>query len=191
MPFYLNAGLAVSDDGGETFRRVSDAPLLDRSAVDPFLTASPWVLVENGTWRMWYVSGTGWCDSPNGPTHRYHIKYAESSDGVTWKRHGVVAIDYASPSEYAFGRPCVVYDAGLYRMWYWYRGAAYRIGYAESPDGISWTRKDHESVIGVSETGWDSDMVTYPHVFKLDDRWQMLYNGNGYGRTGFGLATCT
>jgi hypothetical protein len=191
VPFYLNAGLAVSDDGGETFRRVSDAPLLDRSAVDPFLTASPWVVVENGTWRMWYVSGTGWGDGPNGPTHRYHIKYAESSDGVTWKRNGVVAIDYASPSEYAFGRPCIVYDAGLYRMWYSYRGAAYRIGYAESPDGIAWTRKDNESVIGVSKTGWDSDMVTYPHVFKLDDRWQMVYNGNGYGRTGIGLATST
>jgi predicted GH43/DUF377 family glycosyl hydrolase len=100
-----------------------------------------------------------------------------------------VVIDYSSPSEYAFGRPCVVYDAGLYRMWYSYRGAAYRIGYAESTDGIAWTRKDTDNVIGVSETGWDSDMVTYPHVFKLDDRWQMLYNGNGYGRTGIGLAT--
>jgi hypothetical protein len=191
VPFYLNAGVAVSDDGGETFRRVSEAPLLDRSRVDPFLTASPWVLIENSTWRMWYVSGTGWCDTPTGPAHRYHIKYAESSDGVTWRRDGVVAIDYASPSEYAFGRPCVVYDAGLYRMWYSYRGTAYRIGYAESLDGISWTRKDADCVIGVSETGWDSEMVSYPHVFKLGDRWQMLYNGNGYGRTGIGLATAT
>jgi predicted GH43/DUF377 family glycosyl hydrolase len=191
VPFYLNAGVAVSDDGGETFRRVSEAPLLERSSVDPFLTASPWVLVDNGTWRMWYVSGTGWSESPNGPLHHYHIKYAESSDGVTWKRHGVVAIDYGSPSEYAFGRPCVVYDSGLYRMWYSYRGGAYRIGYAESPDGIAWTRKDDDCVIDVSETGWDSEMVTYPHVFKLGDRWQMLYNGNGYGRTGIGLATST
>ena len=189
VPFYLNAGLAVSEDGGETFRRVSDAPLLDRSSVDPFLTASPWVLVDGGTWRMWYVSGTGWADGSNGRTPRYHIKYAESSDGVAWKRHGVVAIDYASPSECAFGRPCVVNDAGRYRMWYSYRGDAYRIGYAESRDGLSWTRIDDECVIGVSENGWDSEMVTYPLVFKLDDRWQMLYNGNGFGRTGIGLAT--
>lgn len=191
VPFYLNAGLAVSEDGGDTFRRVSDAPLLDRSSVDPFLTASPWVLVDGGTWRMWYVSGTGWCPGPKGPTHRYHIRYAESSDGLTWKRDGVVAIDYASPSEYAFGRPCVVYDAGRYRMWYSYRGASYRIGYAESSDGLSWTRMDNDCVVGVSESGWDSEMVTYPHVFKLDDRWHMLYNGNGFGQSGIGLATST
>jgi hypothetical protein len=189
VPFYLNAGLALSEDGGLSFRRISTAPLLDRSSVDPYLTASPWVLVENGFWRMWYVSGTEWQSSPGAPRHRYHIKYAESPDAIHWDRRNVVCIDYKSPAEYAFGRPCVVNDGGRYRMWYSYRGPAYRMGYAESDDGLVWTRMDAERVIDVSDDGWDSEMVTYPLVVRNGSRWQMLYNGNRYGRTGIGLAT--
>jgi hypothetical protein len=188
VPFYLNAGLAVSEDGGRSFRKYSPAPLLDRTSVDPYLTASPWVLIENGMWRMWYVSGTEWTDSAAGPRHRYHIKYAESFDGIQWDRRGVVCVDFSSPDEYAFGRPCVVPDAGRYRMWYSYRGPAYRIGYAESGDGIVWTRMDHESGLAVSDTGWDSEMATYPLVLSHRNRLHMLYNGNGYGRSGIGLA---
>jgi predicted GH43/DUF377 family glycosyl hydrolase len=191
VPFYLNVGLARSDDGGLSFRKISPAPVLDRSSVDPYLTASPWVLVENGTWRMWYVSGTEWADSPTGPIHRYHIKYAESSDGLRWDRRGVVCIDYGSPDEHAFGRPCVVRDGDRYRMWYSYRGSHYRIGYAESTDGIAWTRMDMENVLSVSDTGWDSEMVTYPLIISHHNRMHMLYNGNGYGRTGIGLAQST
>ena len=189
VPFYLHAGLAVSDDGGLSFRRVSTAPLLDRVAVDPFLSASPWVLVDNGVWRMWYVSGTAWEDGASGPRHRYHIKYAESADGVRWIRQGVICIDYASPEEYAFGRPCVVKDASGYRMWYSFRGQAYRLGYAESPDGLVWTRRDDAHVLPASAEGWDSEMVAYPLVTGPADRRVMLYNGNDFGRTGIGLAT--
>ena len=47
VPFYLGIGCAVSDDGGATFRKVSASPVLGRTAVDPFLTASPSILVEN------------------------------------------------------------------------------------------------------------------------------------------------
>jgi hypothetical protein len=188
VPFYLNTGLACSDDGGLTFQRVSPAPLLDRNAVDPYLTASPWVIVENGTWRMWYVSGTEWTDEAEGPRHRYHIKYAESRDGLRWERSGIVCLDYRSAEEYAFGRPCVLRDGNLYRMWYSYRGPSYRIGYAESPDGIVWTRRDSTNVVPTSESGWDSEMTTYPVVVQRGGRLYMLYNGNDYGRTGIGLA---
>ena len=189
VPFYLQAGLAISDDGGQHFRRQSDAPLLDRSDVDPLLTASPWVLIDGGVWRMWYVSGTSWRAARSGPEHFYHIRYAESRDGITWLRRGRVAIDFRSPEEHAFGRPCVVKDGNRYRMWYSYRGDAYRIGYAESGDGVDWTRMDSVNVIGVSDDGWDSEMVTYPCVVRKDDAWWMLYNGNSYGRTGIGWAT--
>ena len=188
VPFYLNAGVAVSDDEGRTFRRHSAAPLLDRNAVDPYLTASPWVLVESGIWRMWYVSGTQWRERPNGPQHSYHIKYAESADGTTWRRSGLACIDYGSPNEHAFGRPCVIRDAGRYRMWYSFRGDAYRIGYAESTDGIRWQRMDAEAGIDVSADGWDSEMLTYPVVWRHGTQLFMVYNGNGYGRTGVGLA---
>ena len=189
VPFYFYAGLAVSDDGGQSFARVSRAPILERSDVDPFLTASPWVLVEDGLWRMWYVSGVGWVTTPQGPRHQYHIKYAESRDGIGWTRRGRVCIDFASPEEYAFGRPCVIRDPdGIYRMWYSVRGERYRMGVAESSDGLTWTRMDNAVGLDVSESGWDSEMVEYPLVFDAAGRRYMLYNGNGYGRTGMGLA---
>lgn len=188
VPFYLQAGLAVSEDG-RTFRRLSDAPLLDRARFDPLLTASPWVLLDGSTWRMWYVSGTAWEMVGGAARHRYHIKYAESNDGVEWRRTGRVCIDYASPDEYAFGRPCVLYDEGRYRMWYCCRGDTYRIGYAESLDGLEWTRRDAEAGLSLSSEGWDSQMMAYPVVFRHRGRLHMLYNGNGYGLTGIGLAT--
>ena len=189
VPFYLNIGLAISDDGGRTFRRWSQGPLLDRNAVDPFLLASPWILRDGDRWRMWYVSGSGWDAMPEGPRHRYHIRYAESADGIRWDRSGTVCIDYQSADEYAFGRPCVVRDGRGYRMWYCYRGDRYRIGYAESGDGVAWIRKDAESGIELSDSGWDAEMMAYPVVSVRGSRWYMLYNGNGYGRTGVGLAT--
>jgi hypothetical protein len=187
VPFYFYIGLAISEDGGETYQRVA-GPILDRNEIDPYLTASPCVLVEDGTWRMWYVSGTRWEMKGNRPRHYYHIKYAESSDGIHWRREGLVCIDYQSPDEYAIARPCVVKEEDLYRMWYSYRGDSYRIGYAESADGIKWERKDHESGIDVSASGWDSQMIEYPCVFEENGVYCMLYNGNDYGKTGIGLA---
>jgi predicted GH43/DUF377 family glycosyl hydrolase len=188
VPFYFYVGLALSDDGGESYKKISAAPILERNAIDPYLTASPCVLVEDGTWRMWYVSGTGWEMKEAQLRHRYHIKYAESSDGIYWHREGRVCIDYESQDEYAIARPSVLNDGGLYRMWYSYRGESYRIGYAESADGIEWNRKDAQSGIDVSESGWDSEMIEYPYVFENEGTYYMLYNGNGYGRTGIGLA---
>lgn len=189
VPFYLHAGLAVSDDDGRSFTRASAAPLLDRIDVDPYLTASPWVLVDEGRWRMWYVSGTSWEAGAAGPEHRYHLKYAESVDGRHWVRHGQVCLDYASPAEHAFGRPCVVKDGDRYRMWFSARGERYLMGYAESPDGITWTRDDSACVVHPSAEGWDAEMIAYPVVAGQAGRRVMLYNGNGYGRTGIGLAT--
>jgi len=188
VPFYFYVGLAVSEDGGETFRRVTPAPILERNDVDPYLTASPCVLVEGGRWRMWYVSCTGWEMKDGQPRHRYHIKYAESSDGIRWNREGVVCIDYQSAEEYAIARPCVVKEEGIYKMWYSHRGETYRIGYAESEDGLAWQRKDEEAGPDVSDAGWDSEMVEYPFVFDHEGERYMLYNGNGYGKTGVGLA---
>lgn len=188
VPFYFFIGLAISDDGGESYRRVSPSPILERNEVDPYLTASPCVLAEDGRWRMWYVSGTGWEMRDERPQHRYHIKYAESVDGIAWKREGFVCIDYKSADEYAISRPCVLKDGDVYRMWFASRGSSYRIGYAESKDGLKWTRKDEESGIDVSGSGWDSEMVAYPFVFEHEGDYYMLYNGNDYGKTGIGLA---
>jgi hypothetical protein len=189
VPFYLFIGLAISRDGGKTFARVSDAPILPRAPGDPYLTASPSVLVNDGVWRMWYVSGSKWEQVANGGVrHYYNIRYSESPDGLQWDRPARVAIDYAQPGEHAFGRPCVVRDADAYRMWYCHRGERYRIGGAESTDGLTWRRRDDEMGFAASGSGWESDMVAYPWIFDWQDRRYMLYNGNDYGRTGVGLA---
>lgn len=187
VPFYTYVGCAVRSGPGVPFVRVSQAPVLGRTTFDPYFTTAPWVVIEDGTWRMWYASGTGWGDRAGRPLHRYRICYAESDDGISWRRDGSVCIDFADENEFALTRPCVVRDGSLYRMWYSRRGLTYRIGYAESGDGISWTRKDSEAGIDVSPRGWDSQMIEYPCVVDADRRY-LFYNGNGYGETGIGWA---
>lgn len=186
VPFYLAVGLAVSEDGGHTFEKVSLAPVLGRHRVDPFLCASPSVLIEDGIWRMWYVSAVRWETRPEGMRHYYLVKYAESRDGIEWERDGRICIGFESEEEYAIGRPHILKDGDLYRMWFCFRGSSYRIGYAESRDGLDWTRRDHIADI---PDGWDSEMQAYPMVFRDGGRLVMLYNGNGYGATGFGCMT--
>jgi hypothetical protein len=188
VPFYLAIGCAVSEDGGRTFGKVSAAPVLGRTAVDPFLTASPSVLVENGSWRMWYVSGTGWEADDRAIQHRYHIKYAESEDGHVWEPTGRVCIDYADSAETSIARPCVIRDGDVYRMWFCARGVAYRLGYAESVDGLTWVRRDDLVELTPPADSWDSGMQAYPFVFDYSGERNMLYNGNGYGATGIGHA---
>jgi hypothetical protein len=189
VPFYVFVGCAVRDDPEEPFRRVSAAPVLGPHHVDPYLCASPWIIVEDGRWRMWYVSGLGWTVHEGEPRYRVHVKYAESRTGLDWERTGHVCIDFDEPDEYAIARPVVVADGDVYRMWYSRRGSSYRIGYAESRDGLTWERRDDEAGIDVSATGWDSEMVAYACIVDVGGRRHMLYNGNGFGRTGIGLAT--
>jgi hypothetical protein len=187
VPFYFSIGCAVSDGGG-AFERVSAAPVLGRNDIDPFLTASPWILVEDGVWRMWYVSCVRWTLEAGRPKHWYLIRYAESSDGIEWRPTGRICIDFASPEEYAISRPCVVRDADVYRMWFGARGDAYRIGYAESDDGLEWRRDDSRAGIDGTAGSWDQEMQTYPAVVDHLGARYMLYNGDGYGATGIGYA---
>jgi len=182
----LVAGLAVSEDGGESFERVFRVPILDRTHEEPYtLNTAPCVLREGDLWRMWYVSGVEWVhrDLP-----RYNIKYAESNDGLHWQRSGVVCIDFEGPDENALARPCVIKENGIYKMWFSYKGDYYRIGYAESSDGIDWQRLDGEVGIDISPSGWDSQMIEYSYVFSHEGKKYMLYNGDDYGKEGIGLA---
>jgi hypothetical protein len=189
VPYYVFGSCAVSSDDGNTFVRVAPTPVLDRSPVDPYWTSSPWVLLDDGRWRMWYVAGLGWHIEDEQAVHYLvHIRYAESDDGIVWRREGRVCIDFASPDEYAIARPVVIRDHDCYRMWYSHRGSSYRIGYAESQDGLDWERLDDAVGIDVSAGGFDSDMVEYACVFDYRGRRHMLYNGNGFGASGIGHA---
>ena len=182
--FYPSIGLAVSDDGGETFTRASRAPVLTRSEVDPWMVSAPVVRNDGGSWRMWYISGIGW----EGERSLYDIKVARSDDGVRWEPTGRVALALR-PGETNIARLCVVRRADHYEGWYSYAaGAGYRIGFAVSADGESWERRDDEAGIDVSRAGWDSEAVAYPWFVAGDDADYLLYNGNGFGRDGVGLA---
>ncbi len=187
VPFRNSIGLSISTQG-DRFTRYSNGPIVDRSMHEPHFCASCCVLPGDDFWRMWYLSCTGWQMRDGKPEHRYHIKYAESRDGISWRRDGLVAIDFANDQEYAISRPSVIHDGDRWRMWYSFRGQSYRIGYAESEDGRQWKRLDSQVGIDVSATGWDSEMIEYPFVFDHKGQRYMLYNGNGYGKTGFGLA---
>jgi hypothetical protein len=188
VPFRNAIGLAVLEGGGQTPRKVSEGPILDRDIHDPYFVSGPCVLVDGGIWRMWYLSCREWKLEAGKPKHWYHIRYAESADGIRWRKTGIVCIDFLTRSEYAISRPCVIKENNGYKMWYSHRGKNYRIGYAESSDGLYWTRKDNEAGITVSRSGWDSKMIEYPFVFDHQGRRYLLYNGNDYGKTGVGLA---
>ncbi len=187
VPFRNAVGLAISSDGGVTFERCT-GPILDRGPHDPCFVASCCIVSEGSRHRMWYVSGLRWEGDPGSRRAHYHIKHAVSTDGRAWDRDGIVCIDFASQDEHAISRPYVLVEDGLYKMWYSHRGSAYRIGYAESADGLQWTRLDGLVRLEPSTSGWDSEMVAYPCVFDHRGSRYMLYNGNAYGRTGVGWA---
>jgi hypothetical protein len=195
VPYRNSIGVAVSKDDGITFERPSDGPLLDRTRDEPHFCATPFVMRDGGMWRIWYLSCTEWVLIDGKPEARYLIRHTESHDGIEWRRPGAVAIGYQKPDE-AIARPWVIKDAGGYRMWYCYRSIreyrsnprqSYRVGYATSSDGLAWQRRD-ELVELPPGDGWDATMTAYPAVFDLGERRYMLYNGNGFGATGFGLA---
>ena len=190
--FDAASGLAISRDGGMSFDKLN-GPVIDRGVDDPCFAASPTVLREAEEWRMWYVSCDHWEPHGDDFRHFYNIKHRRSPDGVYWGPHADICIDYANEYEYAISRPSVIHDEqGRYRMWYSFRAQpgidTYRIGYAESDDGLSWRRIDESAGIDVSTSGWDAEMICYPKVFRHKEKYYMLYNGNGYGKTGFGLA---
>lgn len=188
--FYASIGLAESVDGGRSWTKYSLAPILARSEFDPCLVTSPHVMHHQGCYLMTYVSGMRWEEDGGRLVSYYHIKYAESDDGVQWRREGRVAIDFASPLETNVARSAVISDAGKFHMWFCYarKGLPYRMGYADSDDYLTWRRDDAAAGITVSPEGWDSEMVCYPNVVVHAGRRYMFYNGNRYGAAGFGAA---
>lgn len=168
----------------------TQGPYISSDENDPLSLSYPWVHHHaGGAYSMWYGSTITW-DAGNGEM-LHVINYATSADGQRWKREGL-AVPYELGYAQAFSRPTVALDAhGGYQMWFSYRsggGEKYRIGYATSPDGRAWRLALADAGIDVAEEGWDSEMIEYPYVFDHGGRRYMLYNGNGYGKTGFGLA---
>jgi len=190
VPYHLAIGLALAD-GGTAVPTLEQAagPIIDRNPIDPLFCTAPTVLVQDGRWRMWYVSGLGWPKVDAGVTPSYRSQYAESEDGIDWHRTGRVVLDPQN-DEYGFSRASILFDERVYQVWYSIRGRKQpsRLGYARSLDGLVWTRSDGEATLGTSSDGWDCEMIAYPYVFDHRGQRYMLYCGNGFGRTGFGIA---
>lgn len=195
VPYRNAIGLAISHDNGNTFQKAFPGAIVERNRDEPFFTASPYVIKQDNKWMMWYASSTGFVVNEGNPEPLYEIKYAFSDDGINWSRPNITCIPPAEKYQ-CTARPTVISEAGKYKMWFTYRGSfdyrdgkdSYRIGYAESEDGIRWTRNDEASGIEFSESGWDSSMQTYPSVIEVNGRKILFYNGNGFGKTGIGYA---
>ena len=195
-PYHNSTGLAVSEDGGLSFRRACPGPVLDRGPWEPLSATSPWVLRHGGAWHAFYSSGRAWLEVNGKPEHVYDLHHATSTDGIDWQRQREPALRQSFPEE-ALTRPSILRQPdGSWAMWYCHRGSqdfrasgsAYRIGFARSVDLQHWERRDAEAGITVSAEGWDSAMIAYPCVLEVDGRRLMFYNGNGFGAEGFGWA---
>lgn len=178
--------------GENQLERVSQAPILERNAVNPYINTAPFVINNHGSssdykYFMYYVAGCGWIhkDLP-----KYNIQIAFSHDGLNWFREGKVCIDFQDEHEVALARPWTIFINNKYHMWFSYKGNAYRIGYAVSDDGITWSRQDHMGGLLASDVNkdFDSNMVCYGAVMQHKHKLFMFYNGNDYGCSGIGLA---
>ena len=192
-------GLAISDDDGLTFQRIGDGPVLTSSLHEPFLVGDAFVARYGETFHMWYIHGTKWAtyDDQGQPERVYKIAHAVSEDGVAWRKEGRQLISDKLNADECQALPTVIEVGGCHHMFFCFREAfdfrdnpknAYRIGHAYSADLKNWTRDDDSGGITVSDAGWDSEMQCYPHLFRCDGQVYLLYNGNQFGRFGFGLA---
>jgi hypothetical protein len=196
VPFNVAIGAARSGDGGETFSKLGRGPVLSYSRDEPFVLSGPKIRRFNDRWYLFYIAGRKWKLVDNRPEPVYRIRMAWSSDGIVWTKAGKDLIECRLEEDEAQASPDVFFCNGRYHMFFCYRRSAnfrgrengYRIGYAVSEDLLHWSRDDSKAGIDVSEDGWDSEMLSYPHVFDVDGETYMFYLGNQVGREGFGLA---
>jgi predicted GH43/DUF377 family glycosyl hydrolase len=192
-------GLAISDDEGETFTKYSEGPVLGPSLYEPFLVSDGFVLRHEGQFHMWYIYGKRWIQAEEGstPDRVYKIAHATSNDGRRWVPSGKqVILDWLGTDE-CQALPTVIQHDGRWLMVFCYREATdfrsnpargYRLGCATSNDLLSWAREDLTLAGDSRPTSWDTDMQCYPHLVRVGERLCLLYNGNEFGRYGFGLA---
>ena len=196
VPFNVAIGIAKSDDGGKTFNKLGPGPVLSYSVDEPFILSGPKIRIFNNKWYLWYIAGTKWILDNGKPEPVYKIRMAVSEDGLNWTKINKDLIESKVEENEAQASPDVFIYEGKYHMYFCYRYSSnyrgknngYRIGYASSDDLINWKRDDSKAGIDISESGWDSEMISYPHVFELDKNIYMLYLGNQVGRYGFGIA---
>lgn len=186
VPWRNYIGLAVGNARRGSFRKVEANPVVGASSFEPHSVSYPCVIRVDDQFRMFYGSNPDWnCDPAS---IRHVIKCATSTDGKTWRLNREVLIE-PNAVDHAFARPWVVRRPNGYWMWYSVRGAKYRLGLAHSVDAAQWRPKLPPG-LSTSDRGWDDQAVCYASVFTFREQLWMLYNGNAYGGTGFGIAQC-
>jgi hypothetical protein len=196
VPFDVAIGSAISRNGGVTFEKQGRGPLLSADLHEPFVISGPKIRRFGDRWYLWYIAGTKWITTRGRPEPVYRIRMAASDDGLRWERLHRELIPPRLEADECQASPDVILANGTYHMFFCYRYSlgyrgrerGYRIGYASSTDLVTWKRDDSRAGIDVSDEGWDSEMISYPHVFELDGKTLMFYLGNQVGRHGFGLA---
>ena len=195
VPYRMSIGLAVSKDGGVSFKRMFQGPVIDRTPSEPYMTMAPYVIREGEKWTVWYGSGVRWININEKYEPLYVIKAATSSDGISWHRSSHVCIKPLHDLE-ANTRPSVLRTGSGYEMWFSYRSSvnyrdgpgSYRIGHAFSSDGINWQRQKDPLGLSPVGTGWNSVTMSYPSVLVIEGRKLMFHNGDGFGKSGLGCA---
>ncbi len=182
-PNSLNSqvGLATSPDG-VNWTRNPENPVLRLGAPgdwDNSILICNHVLFDQDRkfFEMWYVGGNS--------QGVLGIGYASSLDGVHWDKYaGNPVMTTTEPWEGTLIEGQTVLKMnGVYKMWY--GGLALGddisyIGYAESRDGIHWTKYSNNPIL--SPTGgtpryWDGYSVDTPDVFFENGIYHMYYRG--------------
>lgn len=196
VPFNVAIGYGISNDDGKTFEKIGEGPVLSYSIDEPFVLSGPKIRRFNNKFYLFYIAGKKWILDNGKPEPVYTIRLATSDDGFNWTKENKDLVTYKIEEHEAQASPDVFFYQGKYHMFFCYRHSrdyrgkenGYRIGYASSTDCVNWLRDDCKAGIDVSEDGWDSEMISYPHVFELDGEVYMFYLGNQVGKYGFGLA---
>jgi hypothetical protein len=167
---------------------------------------------------MWYTAAEKYLRFGNVNQGILHIGAAHSRDGIHWQKRDRPALRAreaaADPFEACLARPAVLKVDGVYHMWFGVYDMApgsrpraadpaeqlpadpqragagsYRIEYARSTDGVTWTRFPDQPILALDPGGFDSTSQTYASVVDMGEQLWLFYTGDGLGATGVGLAT--
>jgi hypothetical protein len=192
IPYTLLGGLAVSTDGGASFTRVQDTPLLPPTAEESYFRTVPFVWWEDGQWQMLYIGGGEFFTGPGGKRlPRYALRHTQSPHGWNWTGTSRALLE-PNPGlgQIGFGRPVVTRKAGsaaeLMLSVRTVNGYTLRSGPFSLQKAID--PSDLRELLPLGQEGWDSEMTCFGVRLEIDGGELLLYNGNQFGRSGFGLA---
>ncbi len=187
-PFHNSIGLAVCRNRQDAvFERRFNGPLLERSRFDPYTLSYPFVVGPStgSIWQMYY--GTSRAAGNFNDNFMHVIAEATSADGIDWRPMGQDVISLGS-GELGLSRPWLIETKSGRVMLYSVRRAQYTIGAALFDENEGGWHRTTDDLLGPSTEDWDREASCYAAVIDVADTRLMFYCGNGYGRTGFGLA---